>query len=578
MTVSRTWYVSCSPRSPEKIAPELAELAKLDGATWDENNQKKFAQLLKDLPSFEGSISKDDPAFSARDRFAPMQTFGFAYVDSSRRLRITPAGWRLINGVRPQELFLKQFLKWQYPSWQHGGNPNTRHKYPPHNEMNIFPFVETLRACYELDGLSKEEIAIFLLPILRSDMIPDAIKKIQQFRKEKEKFTGRKRAEFIRETHFKEFAEVYSYEIKTRQFKTRESPTNTARDFLKKKINNSLDVADAAIRYFRATGIFTLSADYRRLVISPLYRREAIRILNEMEFKIVDFYNDVDTFYEYMGDPDIPQLPWETREELIQRAISLGVNAQKAQSSSVIDLKEVIEQKIQETKEQKLREYMVVAQSEKEVQDILRIFMRIKNKDVVDPALFFEWNVWRAFVSMDDCENAKPNFKLDDDLRPLSTAPGNKCDMEIEYNNSFVLLVEVTLSTGARQYDTESEPVTRHIGKYQKAEMAKPNARTVYGLFIAPKIHSATRDYFYVHLKHFNNPEFGGYLNIIALNTSQFIDIFRFVKSLRSFNRNIIKDLLDRIINLREVTTDGNEWETKIPVVIEEWKRDWSYL
>jgi hypothetical protein len=28
---SRTWYVSCSPRSPEKIKPELEQLATLEG-------------------------------------------------------------------------------------------------------------------------------------------------------------------------------------------------------------------------------------------------------------------------------------------------------------------------------------------------------------------------------------------------------------------------------------------------------------------------------------------------------------------------------------------------------------------
>ena len=30
LVVSRTWYVSCSPRSPEKIKPELEQLATLE--------------------------------------------------------------------------------------------------------------------------------------------------------------------------------------------------------------------------------------------------------------------------------------------------------------------------------------------------------------------------------------------------------------------------------------------------------------------------------------------------------------------------------------------------------------------
>lgn len=313
---SRTWYISCSPRSPEKIVPELELLSSFDGVFWnerDEDNQQihqiKFAMQLKTLPSFEGRVSLNDPAFSARDRTAPMKTFGFVYVDGSGSLRITPAGWRLIEGVRMQEVFLKQLLKWQYPSWQHGGNSRTRHNYPPAEAMNIFPFVETLRVCHELDGLSKDEIAIFLLPVFHRSQINEAIDKIRRYRRLKNNLRGSDRFNFIKETHLNEFIEVYAEDLKEGKYSTRESITSTAEDFLKKKMRNSVDVSDAVIRYFRASGLFTISADYRRLVVSPLYRREVARILNEMCFEIVDFYDDVDRFYEYIGNPDIPTLP-----------------------------------------------------------------------------------------------------------------------------------------------------------------------------------------------------------------------------------------------------------------------------
>ncbi len=579
---SRTWYVSCSPRSPEKIAPELEQLARLEGESWSEKdgakkliNQVRFAHYLRGLPTFEGSISKKHPDFSARDRLAPMQTYGFAYIDSDRTIKITEAGHRLIKGERVQELFLKQMLKWQYPSWQHGGKPRTRHLYPPVDQMNVHPFVATLYACYELDGLSKEELAIFLLPVLRRDKVRYSIDKIREFREQKNRFSGVERREFIWSVHYREFALVYAEELKIGRYHTRESLTSTKREFLQKKARNSLDVADAAFRYFRATGMFAFSADYRRLVVSQMYRQEVRRILTEMEFPIVN-YDNVDSFYGYMGNPDIPLLPWENQEELAAKAISLGISSRVAKTSSIIDLKNIIEDKAIQSKQRKMQEYMIAAQTQKEAQDIINMFERIRKKDVIDPPLFFEWNVWRAFVSMDDCENPKPNFNIDDDLKPFSTAPGNMADMEIEYNDSFVVLTEVTLSGGARQYDTEGEPVTRHIGRYQKQEMELTNARTVYGLFIAPKINPATRDYFYVHLKHFSNPEFGGYLNMIILNTTQFIDVFRFAKSLNDFNRNIFKDLFGRIVNLGKITESGKEWGAKIPDAIDEWKCYWG--
>ncbi|MEW5986932.1 MAG: AlwI family type II restriction endonuclease [Chloroflexota bacterium] len=302
MAVSRTWYVSCSPRSPEKIGPELTELAKLDGVNWrmtDQDGRKvhqiAFARFLKQIETFEGSISESDPAFSARDRLAPMQTYGFAFVGSNGRLRITPAGHRLIAEERPQELFLKQLLKWQYPSWQHGGNPRTRHLYPPAGQTDIFPFIETLRVCRELGGISKTEIAIFLLPVFSRADIPKAITQIGDFRTEREKFHGRERAEFVVEAHKQHFRQVYAQEIARGEVNTRETPTQTADQFLEKKIRNSRDVADAAIRYFRATGLFTLSADFHGLAISSVYRYEVDRILDELSLRPVEFYEDSDT-------------------------------------------------------------------------------------------------------------------------------------------------------------------------------------------------------------------------------------------------------------------------------------------
>jgi hypothetical protein len=48
---------------------------------------------------------------------------------------------------------------------------------------------------------------------------------------------------------------------------------------------------------------------------------------------------------------------------------------------------------------------------------------------------------------------------------------------------TFGLTVEVTLQSGGqRQYETEGEPVTRHLAKF-KSETEKP----AYCLFIAPK-------------------------------------------------------------------------------------------
>ncbi len=570
---ARTWYVSCSPRRPEKIAPEIELLQAFEGVNWnerDENGLKihqiAFAEALKSCESFEGKVSEKNPDFSARDRIAPMKTYGFAYQDSEGHLRITEAGRQLIRGERIQELFLKQMLKWQYPSYQHGGNKRTRHLYLPADVMCIFPFVATLRLAKELDGLTKPEIAIFVLTVFDAAKISDIMEEIQKFRDAFENISGRvPRKRFIREFHQNRFREIYSEEISSGKITTRESrqPSSIER-FINTKVRNSVDIADAAIRYFRVTGLFTFGTKAFRLVVSPLKSQEVYQILNEMSLEPVLFYDDVDKFYEYLGNPDIPSLPWQTTNVMLLnlRKLQNAISIRQISESEFIQLtqneqKEII-LKLEEThKRQLLTEYEHDLQRIEMAKEIEAMFWAITQKEVIDPPLYFEWNMWRAIVCLNDCK-CHPNFSLGDDFLPLSFAPGNKSDIEVEYNNDFVVLVEVTLSSGARQYDTEGEPVTRHIGKYQKAENDRENPRTVYGLFVAPSINPNTANYFFVHLKHLPNPDFGGFLSIIPLSIQQFLNIFTFCKIEHTFNRHKFRELLDSLVALGKNSNDSN--------------------
>ncbi|MEA3309873.1 MAG: hypothetical protein U9Q70_10235 [Chloroflexota bacterium] len=89
-------------------------------------------------------------------------------------------------------------------------------------------------------------------------------------------------------------------------------------------------------------------------------------------------------------------------------------------------------------------------------------------------------------------------------------------------------------------------------------------------------MNSERANYFYVHLKLLSNPDFGGYLNIVPLTLAQFIDIFHFGKNLSRFNREILKDLLNRIVGLKNSTGDAKEWKNRIPIVINKWKKHWG--
>lgn len=66
---SKTLFLTTSPRSPEKMLPEIELLQKGEfvGKKWDKENQVRFMNLLNEQSFYKGSDSKHLD-FSARDR------------------------------------------------------------------------------------------------------------------------------------------------------------------------------------------------------------------------------------------------------------------------------------------------------------------------------------------------------------------------------------------------------------------------------------------------------------------------------------------------------------------------------
>ncbi len=126
-----------------------------------------------------------------------------------------------------------------------------------------------------------------------------------------------------------------------------------------------------------------------------------------------------------------------------------------------------------------------------------------------------EWNAWRAMTMLNG-GNINTNLKFDDFGNPMSTAQGNMADIVCDYGD-FGLTVEVTMQSGKRQYETEGEPVTRHLAKV-KRETNKP----AYCLFIAPNINDACIAHFYA-LHKISISYYGGTSTIIPLPLRVFI-------------------------------------------------------
>jgi len=89
-------------------------------------------------------------------------------------------------------------------------------------------------------------------------------------------------------------------------------------------------------------------------------------------------------------------------------------------------------------------------------------------------------DTWGAMVMLNYTISATGNFSVDINGDPIMTAPGNMPDIEVEYEG-FKVIVEVTRSSGNKQFEMEGESIARHLGK-ARAKSEVP----VYCLFIAP--------------------------------------------------------------------------------------------
>ena len=96
-----------------------------------------------------------------------------------------------------------------------------------------------------------------------------------------------------------------------------------------------------------------------------------------------------------------------------------------------------------------------------------------------------EWNTWRAMTMLDG-GTIKANLKFDDNGVPMSTAQGNMADIFCDYEE-YGLTVEVTTAGGQKQYEMESEPVSRHLAKYIIYQTTEDDADDT----IVPRFNSA---------------------------------------------------------------------------------------
>lgn len=369
-----------------------------------------------------------------------------------------------------------------------------------------------LRLVRTLGTLRFDELQIFGMQLTDWHNFDDIVRKIERFRMAK--MNSRKnyhqfKAEFLRN----ELKTIYAARIAKGETKTRESDDRSLDKFFQTQSSNMRDYADACFRYLRATGLVHVSHAGKSLSIVSTRIADVDFLLATIDRNPI-MIQDEAQYISYLGDAVVPALLTDDRQALVRRlqteypAVEFDIEASTEELKDLLSVftdnrkSEILKQQIQEIKDYKLYD------------EIQHTFEQIKEGKLYDAPLMLEWNTWRAMTMLDG-GTIKAHLNFDDFGNPLSTAQGNLADIECDYGD-YLLNVEVTMTSGQKQYDAEGEPVSRHLGKTKAA-----SGRPCYCLFIAPTINEACVAHFYA-LHHVNISYYGGKSVIVPLPLSVF--------------------------------------------------------
>ena len=501
---SQLLFLTTSPRTPEKMVAEISILADcFVGKKWDKNSQIFFMKKLAEADFYHGE-GKNDPAFSARDRInrAP-KSLGFVKLKPD--IQLTPAGERLLYAKSKDEVFLRQMLKFQLPSPFHVPSENAA-------KFCVKPYLEILRLVRTLGTLKFDELQIFGMQLTDYHKFEQIVEKIETFRIEKAQNKGNYRL-FKAESLKRELADVFQKRIASGETKTRESNDRSLQKFLSTQANNTRDYADACFRYLRATGLVAVSHIGKSLSVVPERMDEVDYILNTVSREPV-IIDDEDDYLEYLGNAMTPNLLTDNRKQLVNKIMLSFPDLTLPEKANILELKDLLANALERKKSEMMAEQVSAIKKYSLYDDIQMTYGQITKGDLFDKPLLFEWNTWRA-MTMIDGGDIKANLLFDDFGKPYSAAAGNMADIVCDYGD-FLVSVEVTLSSGQRQFETEGESVNRHLGKMKLA-----TGRPCYCLFIAPTINDACVSFFYM-LHHLNVSMYGGTSIIVPLPLNVF--------------------------------------------------------
>jgi len=476
------------------------------------------------------------------------QLFGFNFDD----YKITPAGRALINASSQEEIndiFLRQlaFLELNSP---------TEDKFPPGNMKPFIFLLQILNALKKKneDGLNKFEISAFL-QLFRNQTHTEVIETVEEIL-----------------DYRKKRGAILSGKVARKAFDHKILSNNALKGGV--AASTLTDYADTTVRYSKMSGLLSSQSGRIYFLASKQPIIDAL-VTGPTSFCSPDIIKYLKTFYT--GAPLPIDNPAVARKEIVNLTMLVSKAAQKKAKlpeslSQETDIKKLnkIRHQLNEAFLLEKEQEFANRQIEKEPLEEIRLYLdaigmgkRVKLPDIYEPATFFEWTVWRAFLAIDHIKNPISKtrfFPLDEDLRPRHHAPAGGPDMLFEFDD-FILVVEVTLLTTSRQEACEGEPVRRHVADVQ-FNAKKP----VYGVFIAPSIDTNTADTF--RKGDWYNKDAKTRVNVVPLTTAQFKDILNLLPG--KILPNSLEKLISKCLSHRDVL-DAIAWKQKINESLGEW-------
>ena len=470
-------------------------------------------------------------------------------------------------------IFQRQLSKVQFKSPLHDSGG--------FEDMSIKPMTVMIKLLLELGTMSKVEVALFGVTLTDHKKFDLHLNVIKEYRAKIATLNSRDRKLFRAEFSYSWVMKIYESDINAGRTKLREGGVN----FLKTKLSTLKDYADSTIRYLRATGLFTVSPHGQRLILLNANIEDARFLLKNYGISLSTYTDlDFDAYIDtYLGNPslplirkDDPTLQIEDLNKMISEFAKVNsTEAEKYKHSydtaksrleklQVIGRLETALGTIQIINEAKsIRENQVSS-----LTDIKLAYNAITSRqsEILDRPLMYEWNTWRAMVLINDAKNIQGNYTTDPDGNPVSTAGGSKPDIQIEYD-TFHLIVEVTLSSGKKQFEMEGEPISRHLGALQKQVFESGDIRPVFGIFVAETLNETVISHLLTQAR-YKSQVYKGSIRILPMTRLVFEAFMESTISHPNFSHKVLHNFFENAFSQEAIQLGEYDWvsfiETKI--------------